>query len=97
METSEVLDREINVQELLQATTLKQVCTCYVGEMRPIYQQGPDGMAYSCAMSAIDRQQGFINGIPYCGASFIPVINGVTGKTFIEGCCAIIYPTVNQG
>ena len=69
---------------------------CYVGEMRPVYSQGPDGMVYSCAMSSVDRQQGFINGIPYCSASFIPVCNGVTGKTFIEGCCVKIYPTANQ-
>lgn len=80
METNEILDREINVNVLIKATD-DAIPICHVGEMRPIYQQGPDGMVYSCAMSAVDRQQGFMNGIPYCGASFIPVVNGITGKT----------------
>ena len=89
------MDKEINVNELIKASN-DAIPICRVHEMRPVYSQGPDGMVYSCAMSAVDRQQGFMNGIPYCGASFIPVCNGITGKTLIAGCCVKIYPTVNR-
>lgn len=82
------LDKEINVEELLQAN---QLCTCVASVMRPVYSMDACGQVYSCAMSTVDRQQGFINGIPYCSIStFIPTINPITAETTIKGCCAII-------
>jgi hypothetical protein len=85
---------EIDVQELLNAN---QQCVCIVGELRPVYSMNACGQVYSCAMSVIDKQQGYINGVPYCSISYVPVINGITGKTndlqrlpSIEGCCAVI-------
>lgn len=70
------MDKEINVQELLQATQNQRICVCLVGEPRPVWSQGACGQVYSCAMS------------------YIPVINGITGKTAnlpnLQGCCAVI-------
>jgi hypothetical protein len=90
METSEVLDREINVPELLRATK-EPPTICFVGEPRPVYSQGPDGRMYSCAMSTVDRQQGYINGIPYTSMSLNGINNVAIGdKALLQGCCANI-------
>ena len=86
-----LMDKEINVEELLK---VNRPCVCITGEYHPVYSMNACGQVYSCAMSVVDRQQGYINGIPYCSASFIPVVNGKTGTTInlpsIEGCCAVI-------
>ena len=92
METTEVLDREINVSELLKAT--KEPTICYVGEMRPVYSQGPDGRLYSCAMSTVDRQQGYINGIPYTSIS-LNGFNDIMNPEIIRGCCAHISSVID--
>jgi hypothetical protein len=77
------LDKEIDVNALLKATLTQEIKICQVGEMRPVYSQGPNGMVYSCAMSSVNSEQGFINGIPYRSTSYnYPgCTNGVTGKT----------------
>ena len=67
------MDKEINVQELLQANRNKQTCVCFIGELQPVYSMNACGQAYGCAMT------------------YIPVINGITGKTAdLQGCCAVI-------
>lgn len=84
METSEILDREINVPELLK--TAKEPTVCYVGEMRPVYFNG-----YSCAMSMYTKEQGYINGIPYTSMSLNGFNNVAIGdKALLQGCCANI-------
>ena len=100
------MDNEIDVQELIilsgsqLRSTDRDIPVCYVGQMQPIYQQGPNGMAYSCAMSNVIREQGFMNGTPYCGAVYVPVNNGITGKTAqlpsLQGCCAKIGCSIDM-
>jgi hypothetical protein len=81
----ETLNKEINVDELIKATN-DAIPICYVGEMRPVYSNG-----YSCAMSTIDRQQGYINGIPYTSMSLNGFNNVAIGdKALLLGCCANI-------
>jgi hypothetical protein len=77
---NEQLDREIDVNELIQSTLTQELSVCRIPVMRPVYQQGPDGMVYSCAMSNATREQGFINGIPFCSISYVPVSNGICGS-----------------
>jgi len=88
------MDNEIDVQELIilsgsqLRSTDRDIPVCHVGQMQPIYQQGPNGMVYSCAMSSVNMQQGFVYGIPYVSNSYnYPGCTNILNPELIRGCC----------
>jgi hypothetical protein len=86
----EELNKEINVQELIDKATENTIC--YIEEMHPIYQQGPDGHMYSCAMSNV------FNSCPSLKSTRELFNNEITGETInknLKGCCARIYLSSN--
>jgi hypothetical protein len=89
------MDKIINVQELISLSKTddkdKGIPICCVGEMRPVYSQNACGQQISCAMSSVNREQGYINGIPYCSVSY----NNVMNPEIIRGCCAIFAQPVD--